>query len=132
MGKPYPAEPRAEVVRTITSGEATAYSAARSIGVATTTVRNWVRIYARTGRLAPAQIGGRRPHVIRGGCRDWLLRRAGQQDYTVRELMAELERNFSLFVSYQTVCNFLTQENLLARRRRERTAAGPRRSEGDC
>jgi transposase len=49
--------------------------------------------------VAPSQVGGHKPRLLRGAFRDWLIARAAH-DFTLRGLVAELFAEFGVKVDY--------------------------------
>ena len=76
----------------------------------------WVKRYRETGRLAPGQMGGRKPKRIAGAHRDWLLVRCRERDFTLRGLVAELAVR-GLKVDYRSVWEFVHAEKLSYKKR---------------
>jgi transposase len=92
MGKPYSGDFRKGAVAAVVSGGLSCNEAARQFGVAVSTVIGWVRRQRQTGSLVPGKMGGHRAKAISGEHRVWMLERIGAGDFTLRGLVAELEK----------------------------------------
>jgi transposase len=117
MGKPYSMDLRERAVRAVERGGLSRHEAARQFGVAASTVINWVRRLRETGSLAPGQMGGHKPKASAGEYRDWLVRRIGGGDFTLRGLVAELAGR-GLEVDYRSVWEFVHAEKLSFKKNR--------------
>lgn len=134
MGAPYSRDLRERVVSAVVDGGLSCNRAAARFGVAVSTAIVWVRVFRRTGSLAPGQMGGHKPRKIAGDHRVWLLDRCRSADFTLRGLVAELAAHRALKVDYRSVWEFVHTEKLSfkknsARQRgpaaRRRPQAGP-------
>lgn len=109
MGKPYSMDLRERAVAAVVKQGLSRHEAAARFGVGVSTVIRWVQRFLGTGSVAPSKIGGYRPKAIAGEHRAWLLKRIGEQHFTIRGLVAERgERD--LKVDYRTVWNFVHAE----------------------
>jgi putative transposase len=63
--------------------------AAARFGVGVSTVITRVRLFRKTGSVAPGKMGGHKPKAIAGEHRIWLLQRIDGKDFTIRGLVAE-------------------------------------------
>src|SRR6516162_9384147 len=77
----------------------------------------WVQRFHKTGSVEPDKIGGYRPKKIAGRHREWLVKRCGRADFTIRGLVAELAER-GLKVDYRTVWEFVHAEKLSYKKRR--------------
>jgi len=98
------------VAAVLKEGRSRHESAAR-LGVAPSTVINWVRRFQETGSAAPGQMGGHKPKAISGEHADFLAGRVREGAFTLRGLAAELAER-GLKVDYRSVWNFVHAEKL--------------------
>ncbi len=117
MARPFSSDLRERVVASVMTGGLSRRAAADRFGVGISTVISWVRRFGETGSVAPGQMGGHRPKKIIGEHRDWLVRRCGEKDFTLRGLVAELADR-GLSVDYRVVWKFVHAENLSHKKRR--------------
>jgi len=117
MGRPYSNDLRERVVRAVMKGGLSRHQAAAQFGVGISTAILWVQRFRRTGSVEPDKIGGYRPKKIAGGHREWLVKRCGRADFTIRGLVAELAER-GLKVDYRTMWDFLHAEKLSYKKRR--------------
>src|SRR3546814_16443915 len=89
MARAYSIDLRERVVAAVEREGLSRHAAAARFGVAPSSAIKWVQRHRATGSVAPGQIGGHKPRVLRGEHRDWLLERA-TRDFTLRGLVAEL------------------------------------------
>ena len=66
MAAPYSLDLRERVVMAVERGGLSRNQAARHFGVAISTAITWVKAFRQTGSLAPGQVGGHKPRMIRG------------------------------------------------------------------
>ena len=111
MVAPYSLDLRERVVAAVEHGGMSRHRAAAHFGVAISTAIHWVKVFRKTGSLAPGQIGGHRPKKIAGAHRDWLIARCLGADFTLRGLVAELGER-GLRVDYRSVWDFVHAEKL--------------------
>jgi len=127
MAKPYSIDLRERVVAAVEEEGLSRHAAAARFGVSASAAIKWVQRFQATGSVAPARMGGRRPKKIVGDHRDWLVARTGEEDFTIRGLVAELAER-GLKVDYRTMWDFLHAEKLSYKKNRHRQRAGsPRR-----
>lgn len=110
MTKPYSLDLREKAIARIEAGDSRR-AVARAFGVSPSAVIKWAQRLRDTGSAAPAKIGGHVPQKIRGSHADWLRARAGDGDFTVRGLAAELAER-GLKVDAKTVWKFVRREGL--------------------
>ena len=89
MAKPYSMDLRERVVVAVIEDGMSCHAAAARFGVAVSSAIKWVQRYRETGSAAPKPMGGRKPNILSGVTRDWLLERV-TSDFTLRGLVAEL------------------------------------------
>ena len=123
MTKPYSMDLRERVVAAVERAGLSRHAAAARFGVAASSAVKWVRRYRETGSVAPAQMGGHKPRVLRGEHRDWLLERA-QRDFTLRGLVVELAER-GVRVDYRQVWEFVHAEGLSFKKKRAARRATP-------
>ena len=86
----------------------------------------WVRLFRKTGSVAPGKMGGHKPKAIAGAHHIWLLQRIDGKDFTIRGLVAEFAER-GLKVDYRSVWNFLHAEKLSFKKNsRRQRARSPR------
>jgi len=107
---------RERVVAAVERDGLSRHEAAARFGVAASSAIKWVRRFRETGSVAPGQIGGHKPRILRGEHRDWLLERA-TRDFTLRGLVAELAER-GVKVDYRSVWEFVHAEGLSFKKKR--------------
>jgi transposase len=114
---------RERVVAAVEREGLSRHEAAARFGVAPSSAIKWVRRFRATGSVAPGQIGGHKPRVLRGPHRAWLLERTAR-DFTLRGLVAELAER-GVKVDYRQVWEFVHAEGLSFKKKRaaRRTAS---------
>jgi putative transposase len=123
MGAPYSLDLRERVVAAVEHDGLSRNQAAARFGVAISTALTWVKLFRRTGSLAPGQMGGHKPRKIAGEHRDWLVARCRSADFTLRGVVAELaERDVE--VDYRAVWAFVHAEKLSFKKPAARQRAG--------
>lgn len=126
MGAPYSLDLRERVVAAVEKGGLSRNEAAARFGVAISTAVNWVKLYRKTGGVAPGQMGGHKPRKISGEYRDWLIERCRAADFTLRGLAAELSER-GLKVNARAVWEFVHTEKLSFKKNTARQRAGSAR-----
>ena len=116
MARAYSKDLRERVVTAVERDGLSRHAAAARFGVAPSSAIKWVQRYRATGSVAPLQIGGHKPPVLRGEHRDWLLERMAR-DFTLRGLVAELAER-GLKVDYRQVWEFAHAEGLSFKKKR--------------
>jgi transposase len=124
MGKPYSMDLRERVVAAVERDGMSRHAAAAHFGVSASSAIKWVRRMRETGSVAPGQIGGHKPKVLRGEHRDWLLERM-TRDFTLRGLVVELAAQRGLKVDYRSVWAFAHAEGLSFKKKRAARRAAP-------
>lgn len=123
MAKPYSMDLRERVVAAVTEHGMSCHAAASRFGVAASSAIKWVQRYRATGSVAPSQMGGHKPRVLRGEHREWLLARTAT-DFTLRGLVAELSER-GVRVDYRQVWEFVHTEGLSFKKKRTARRAAP-------
>lgn len=118
MGKPYSMDLRERVVAAVEREGLSRHQAAARFGIGVSTAINWLKRKQETGTVEPGQMGGHKPKTLSGQHRDWLLKRCGEKDFTLRGLVAELAAR-SLRVDYRSVWEFVHAEGLTHKKRRK-------------
>lgn len=116
MARAYSMDLRERVVAAVERDGLSRHEAAARFGVAASSAIKWVRRFRETGSVAPGQIGGHKPRVLRGEHRDWLLERT-TRDFTLRGLVAELAGR-GVKVDYRSVWEFVHAEGLSFKKKR--------------
>jgi putative transposase len=119
MAKPYSTDLRERAVAAVLKEGRSRHESAARLGVAPSTVINWVRRFQETGSAAPGQMGGHKPKAICGEHADFLAGRVREGAFTLRGLAAELAER-GLKVDYRSVWNFVHAEKLSFKKNRRR------------
>jgi transposase len=127
MSKPYSLDLRERVVAAVEQQGLSRHQAAARFGVAVSTAVHWVRRYRSTGSLAPSKIGGYKPKILRGEHAEWLIARCREQDFTLSQLVGELQEVRGLKVDRHSVWAFVHAEGLSFKKKPVRQGAGPSR-----
>ena len=123
MPNPYSIDLRERVVAAVEQDGLSRHQAAAHFGVGVSSAIRWVRRFRETGSVAPSRMGGYKPKSIRGACRDWLVVRIREKDFTLRGLVAELAER-GLKVDYRTMWDFVHAEKLSFKKNRARQRTG--------
>lgn len=123
MPKTYSLDLRERVVAQVLTGKQVR-AVAKTFDVSVSSAVKWSQRYRETGSAAPGKRGGRRPVLLVGEYRSWLLSRIAQSDFTLRGLVAELAVR-GLKVDYRTVWNFVNREGLSFKKKRSAKRARP-------
>ena len=123
MARAYSMDLRERVVAAVECDGLSRHEAAARFGVAASSAIKWARRFRETGSVAPGQIGGHKPRILRGEHRDWLLERA-TRDFTLRGLVAELAER-GVKVDYRSVWEFVHAEGLSFKKKRATRRAAP-------
>ena len=126
MAAPYSLDLRERVVEAVERDGMSRNQAAQRFGVAISTAIHWVKLFRKSGSLAPGQMGGHKPRRIAGDHRAWLIQRCQSADFTLRGLVAELGER-GLKVDYRAVWEFVHAEKLSCKKNPARQRAGSRR-----
>jgi transposase len=121
MARPYSRDLRERAVRAVEGG-LTRQRAATLLGVAVSTVIDWVDAWREEGRLSAKPMGGDHSSRLTGE-REWLLQRiAAVPDLTLEEIRAELGAR-GIHVGYGTVWRFFAAEGISFKKNRARRGA---------
>jgi transposase len=118
---------RERVVAAVETQGLSRNQAASRFGVAISTAVHWVRRYRSTGSVAPSKIGGYKPKTLRGEHAEWLIARCQTKDFTISQLVEELQQERGLKVDRHSVWEFLHAEALSFKKKPVRTGAGSTR-----
>jgi putative transposase len=125
MTKPYSIDLRERVVLAVEQEGMSRHQAAARFGVAVSSAIRWVARFRTTGSAAPAKIGGYKPKALRGGHADWLIVRCKEKDFTISQLVTELEMVRGLKVDRRSVWEFVHAHGLSYKKNHSRKRAGP-------
>ncbi len=123
MARAYSMDLRERVVAAVERDGLSRHEAAARFGVAASSAIKWVRRFRTTGSVAPGQIGGHKPRILRGEHRDWLLERT-RRDFTLRGLVVELAER-GVKVDYRSVWEFVHGEGLSFKKKRAARRTAP-------
>jgi transposase len=124
MGKPCSLDLRERVVAAVESGGMSRNQAAARFGVAPSSAIKWVARFRATGSAAPAKMGGYKPRTLRGEHGDWLITRCREKDFTISQLVEELQQARGLKVDRRSVWEFLHAQGLSFKKKPVRQGAG--------
>lgn len=127
MTKPYSMDLRERVVAAVESGGMSRHQAAARFGVAVSSAIRWVARFHNTGCAAPSKIGGYKPKTLRGAHADWLIARCQEKDFTISQLVDELQAVRGLKVDRRSVWEFIHAEGLSYKKNQRCKGAGPAR-----
>jgi putative transposase len=127
MTKPYSMDLRERVVAAVLAEGLTRHAAAARFGIAVSSAIKWVARYERTGSVAPSKIGGYKLRTLRDGHAAWLMARCQEKDFTISQLVDELQSIRGLKVDRRSVWEFLHAQGLSHKKKRSRTGAGSQR-----
>jgi putative transposase len=127
MTKPYSLDLRERVVAAVENEGLSRHQAALRFGVAVSSAVKWVARFRATGSWAPAKMGGYKPKTLRGEHAEWLLARCKEKDFTISQLVNELQTVRTLKVDRRSVWEFVHAEGLSYKKNRVRKGAGPSR-----
>jgi len=127
MTKPYSLDLRERVVAAVEEQGLSRNQAAARFGVAVSTAVHWVRRYRSTGSVAPSKIGGYKPKTLRGAHAEWLIARCREKDFTLSQLVMELQQLRGLKVDRRSVWEFVHAERLSFKKNSVRKGAGSSR-----
>ena len=127
MSKPYSLDLRSRVVAAVETEGLSRNQAAARFGVAVSTAVHWVRRYRSTGSVAPSKIGGYKPKTLRGAHAEWLIARCREKDFTLSQLVMELQQLRGLKVDRRSVWEFVHAERLSFKKNSVRKGAGSSR-----
>jgi transposase len=115
---------RERVVAAVESGGMSRNQAAGRFGVAPSSAIKWVARFRATGSAAPAKMGGYKPKTLRGEHAEWLIARCREKDFTISQLVEELQRERDLKVDRRSVWEFLHAHDLSFKKKPVRQGAG--------
>ncbi|MGA8771181.1 MAG: IS630 family transposase, partial [Rhodomicrobium sp.] len=112
MTKPYSMDLRERVVSAVDAEGMSRHEAAARFGIAVSSAIRWMARYRKTGNVAPSKIGGYKPKTLRGEHASWLVARCQESDFTISQLVEELQSLRGLKVDRRSVWEFLHAEGL--------------------
>lgn len=127
MTKPYSLDLRERVVAAVEEQGLSRNQAAARFGVAVSTAVHWVRRYRSTGSVAPSKIGGYKPKTLTGDHAEWLIARCRGKDFTLSQLVEELQAVRGLKVDRHSVWDFVHAHDLSFKKNPVRQGAGSSR-----
>jgi len=127
MTKPYSMDLRERVVAAVETEGLSRHQAAARFGVAISSAIRWVARFHNTGSAAPSKIGGYKPKTLRGDHGGWLIARCKEKDFTISQLVDELQSVRGLKVDRRPVWEFIHAEGLSYKKNHRRKGAGPAR-----
>ena len=127
MTKPYSMDLRERVVSAVDAEGMSRHEAAARFGIAVSSAIRWMARYRKTGNVAPSKIGGYKPKTLRGEHASWLVARCQESDFTISQLVEELQSLRGLKVDRRSVWEFLHAEGLSHKKNRRRTGARSQR-----
>ena len=127
MTKPYSMDLRDRVVFAVEQEGMSRHQAAARFGVAISSAIRWVARFHNTGSAAPSKIGGYKPKTLRGEHANWLIARCKEKDFTISQLVDELQSVRGLKVDRRSVWEFIHAEGLSYKKNQRRKGAGPAR-----
>jgi putative transposase len=127
MTKPYSLDLRERVVFAVVNEGMSRHQAAARFGVAVSSAIRWVARFHKTGSALPSKIGGYKPKTLRGGHAAWLIARCKEKDFTISQLVQELQTVRGLRVDRRSVWEFIHAEGLSYKKNHHRKGAGSQR-----
>lgn len=125
MTRPASMDLRERVVLAVVAEGMSRNAAAARFGVGVSSAIRWVARFNETGSAAPAKMGGHKPKTLRGKHAEWLIARCQGKDFTISQLVEELNRERGLKVDRRSVWEFLHAEKLSFKKKPVRPGAGP-------
>ena len=124
MTKPYSMDLRERVVLAVVAEGMSRHAAAARFGIAVSSAIKWVARYYKTGSAAASKIGGYKPKTLRGDHAAWLIARCQGKDFTISQLVDELQSLRGLKVDRRSVWEFLHLHGLSHKKNRSSPRAG--------
>jgi putative transposase len=124
MAKPCSLDLRERVVAAVEVEGMSRNQAAARFGVAPSSAIKWVALFRATGGVAPGKMGGHKPKTLSGAHADWLIARCRERDFTISQLVAELQDERGLKVDRHSVWAFLHAQRLSFKKKSVRPGAG--------
>ena len=123
MTKPYSMDLRERVVSAVDAEGMSRHEAAARFGIAVSSAIRWMARYRKTGSVAPSN----KPKTLRGEHASWLVASCQEKDFTISQLVEELQSIRGLKVDRRSVWEFLHAEGLSHKKNRRRTGARSQR-----
>jgi putative transposase len=124
MGKPCSLDLRERVIAAVEQEGMSRNQAAARFGVAPSSAIKWVARFRATGSAAPGKMGGHKPKTLSGAHADWLIARCREREFTISQLVAELQDERGLKVDRHSVWAFLHAQRLSFKKKPVRQGAG--------
>ncbi len=112
MTKPYSMDLRERVVMAVEQEGMSRHRAAARFGVAASSAIRWVARFRSTGSAAPSNIGGYKPKTLAGQACGLVFARCKEKDFTISQLVVELETVRGLKVDRRSVWEFVHAHGL--------------------
>jgi putative transposase len=125
MAKPCSLDLRERVIAAVEQDGMSRNQAAARYGVAPSSAIKWVARFRATGSAAPGKMGGHKPKTLSGAHADWLIARCRERDFTISQLVAELQDERGLKVDRHSVWAFLHAQRLSFKKKPVRQGTGP-------
>ena len=110
MTRAYSNDLRQRVVDAVLEGASCA-AASEQFGVSKSSAIKWVRLFHRTGSVAPGKMGGHRP-ILLEPYRDFILEQLEHRPHLTLSRLQDLLAERGVKVSHDTVWRFLRREGL--------------------
>lgn len=123
-GKPCSLDLRERVVAAVEREGMSRSAAAARFGVPRSSAIKWVARLRATGSVAPGKMGGHKPKTLRDEHAEWLIARCRERDFTISQLVEELQQERGLKVDRRSVWEFLHAERLSFKKKPVRRGAG--------
>jgi putative transposase len=124
MAKPCSLDLRERVIAAVEQEGMSRNQAAARYGVAPSSAIKWVARFRATGSAAPGKMGGHKPKLLSGAHAEWLIVRCRERDFTISQLVAELQDERGLKVDRHSVWAFLHARRLSFKKKPVRPRAG--------
>jgi putative transposase len=123
MGKPASMDLRERVVAAVEVEGLSRNQAAARYAVGVSSAIRWVALFRATGSVSPGKMGGHKPKTLRGEHAEWLIERCRSSEFTISQLVDELQSERGLKVDRHSVWSFLHAEGLSFKKKRARPGA---------
>jgi len=122
MTRPYSQDLRERALAWFEAGE-TIRAIGKRLGIDPSCVPKWAKRKRKTGSVAPAAIGGRKPRTLSGDIALWLRERLRSGAFTTRGLTGELAER-GVRTDRRAVWTFVREEGLSFKKKPVRQRAG--------
>ena len=124
MGKPASTDLRERVVAAVEVEGLSRNQAAARYDVSIASAVRWVALFRATGSVKPRKMGGYKPKTLQGEHAVWLIERCCRGEFTISQLVDELQAERGLKVDRHSVWSFLHAEGLSFKKKRTRSGTG--------